>query len=162
VVFGRGEACPDEAVTRFLAEGALPPTRVTVCNGLVAEAYVRNALPAAADYRTALQLMTSLDDQIENSDDYSYRLDADPIVMGCDFGGTLAYSPVDGGTALTMDRCAFTAGLGASGTGRIADDGSVRLDVRLPVGVLHFRRDADGNPSVSGTFRGQPLFAARP
>ena len=61
----------------------------------VADAYVPNAALAKADYDDALDLMQSMDDQILNSDDYAYRLDADPITAGCDYGGTITYTPTD-------------------------------------------------------------------
>ena len=98
VIFGRGLDCPDVAVTDFLAKGTLPATRITVCDGAVADPYVANPKPAAADYRTALQFMSAMDDEINNTDDYNYRFDTDPITLGCDAGGTLTYRP-DGAQA---------------------------------------------------------------
>ena len=40
VIFGRGEACPDDLVTAFLEHGTLPDSRRTVCPGDVADDYV--------------------------------------------------------------------------------------------------------------------------
>ncbi len=40
VIFGRGEACPDDLVTAFLEDGTLPASRRTVCPGDVADDYV--------------------------------------------------------------------------------------------------------------------------
>jgi pimeloyl-ACP methyl ester carboxylesterase len=153
IVFGRGEACPDQLVTAFVARGTLPATRVTVCDGLVADPYVRNALRSVSDYRDALALMASMDDQIVNTDDYNYLLGDVPIVLGCDFGGTLAYRPGESGTALLLRRCAFTRGVPLSGKGIIDPGGAMRLDVQLPGGSLHYVRDADGTRTVKGTYR---------
>ena len=87
VIYAWGEACPDDQMTAMIADGTPPATRVTTCAGEVADTYVANAALAKADYENALDLMQSMDDQILNSDDYAYRLDADPISAGCDFGG---------------------------------------------------------------------------
>jgi pimeloyl-ACP methyl ester carboxylesterase len=157
VIFGRGNACPDELITDFIARGTRPATRITVCDGLVADAYVRNALRSAGAYRDALALMTSMDDQIETTDDYNYRLGDDTLVLGCDFGGTLAYVPGDSGVGLVLRSCAFTRGLPLTGSGTISDAGTTRLNVKLPGGALHFVRDADGNRSVSGTWKGHTV-----
>ena len=154
VIFGRGLDCPDVAVTDFLAKGTLPSTRITVCDGAVADPYVANPRPAAGDYRSALQFAASMDDEINNTDDYNYRFDTDPITLGCDAGGTLTYRPAGNGTALTLAKCAFTKGLPMTGTGLIADDGSFRLSVAAAGGDLVYRRDAAGKRTVSGTFRG--------
>jgi pimeloyl-ACP methyl ester carboxylesterase len=153
VIFGRGNACPDNLVTDFLARETLPATRVTVCAGRVAEPYVRLALPTAAGYRTALEFMSSMADQIVNTDDYNYRLADTALTMGCDFGGTLQYRPGRSGTGLVLRSCAFTVGLAMTGTGRIADDGSMTLDVTIPGGRLRYAKDANGHGTVRGTFR---------
>jgi hypothetical protein len=160
VVFGRGNACPDNLVTDFLVAGALPATRVTVCTGRVAEPYVRLALPTAAGYGTALQFMSSMADQIVNTDDYNYRLADTSLTTGCDFGGTLQYRPVDSGTAVALRGCTFTPGLAMTGSGRIANDGSMTLDVSVPSGRLHYAQDASGHRTVRGTFRGRPARLA--
>lgn len=160
VIFGRDNACPDNLVTDFLAAGTLPATRVTVCAGRVAEPYVRLALPTAAGYGTALQFISSMADQIVNTDDYNYRLADAALTMGCDFGGTLQYRPGRSGTGLILRGCAFTAGLAMTGSGRIADDGSMTLDVAIPGGRLHYAEDADGHRTVRGTFRNRPVRLA--
>ena len=154
VIFGRGLDCPDVAVTDYLAKGTLPSTRITVCDGAVADPYVANPKPAAKDYRTALQFMSAMDDQINNTDDYNYRFDTDPIALGCDAGGSLTYRPASAGTAISLLRCAFTKGLAMTGSGLINDDGSFRLTATLVGGTLRYTRDVNGKRSVSGTFRG--------
>ncbi len=162
VIFGRGDACPDQLITDFLANGTRPAARVTSCPNAVADDYVANARPKATDYRDALALMSSMDDQITSTDDYNYRLDKEPITMGCDFGGTLRYGPVTGGTQLTLRACAFTQGAALTGTGRIDDDaGTLSLSVTLPGGQLRYLRDADGVRSVGGRYQGRPVSLKR-
>ena len=162
VIFGRGDACPDEIVTKFLADGTRPSARVLSCPNSVADAYVANARPAAGDYRDALALMSSMDDQIVNTDDYAFRLDEDPITMGCDLGGTLRYEPVEQGTRLVLKDCTFTKGGAMTGSGLIDDDaGSLALTVTVPGGRLRYRRNADDVRSVSGTYRGRSVALRR-
>jgi pimeloyl-ACP methyl ester carboxylesterase len=152
VIFGRGDACPDNLVTGFLAAGTLPATRVTVCPGRVAEPYVRLALPAASGYRSALQFMSSMADQIVSTDDYNYRLADAPLTVGCDFGGTLEYRPGGSATSLVLRGCAFTAGLAMTGRGRIANDGTTTLEVTVRGRPLRYAEDANGHRSATGIF----------
>ena len=49
VIFGRGDACPDDIVTKFLADGTRPAARVLSCPNSVADAYVANARPAVTE-----------------------------------------------------------------------------------------------------------------
>ncbi len=159
VIFGRGDDCPDKMITAYLVSGTLPATRVTTCANDYVDEYVANARPKVTDYGTALGLMASIENQINNTDDYSYRLDEDPITMGCYLGGTLRYEPVDGGTKLTLDKCAFTRGAAMTGSGKIDDDaGTFRLNVEFPGrNRLAYFDNADGVKSVRGTYRGRPV-----
>jgi hypothetical protein len=156
VIFGRGLSCPDDAISAFLGSDTLPTTRITVCDGDVADPYVANPLMSAAAYRTASQFATSIEDTLLNSDDYNYRFDTDPLALGCDNGGILTFRAGSAGTRVDLARCAYTAGLAMTGTATLGDDGSYRLSVRIGAGQLVYTRDADGNVRVNGTFRGKP------
>jgi pimeloyl-ACP methyl ester carboxylesterase len=158
VIFGRGNACPDDIVADYLVKGKRPESRSTVCDGAVVDDYVAIARPAPTDYPDALSLMSSMDDQVTNTVDY-WEWDAeDPLAMGCDFGGTLTYTPTDTGSDLALAACEFTDGLSMTGTGAIDDEtGGLTLKVEIPDGSLDYARDGDGNQSVSGTFRGSPV-----
>ena len=158
VIYAWGQSCPDDIVTRYLVDRTLPTTRVTTCIWSVADPYVANAPTAASGYRNALAMMHSLDDQIFNTDDYYSRFDADPLAIGCDFGGTLTYTPGDAGTSVKLDRCAFTPGLPVTGTGATDDDaGTFVLDATSGGDRLHYERDADGGTTVKGTFDGKTV-----
>ncbi len=163
VIYGRGDVCPDKPITDYLVSGTLPQTKVTTCPNTVIDEYVPNARPRAADYRDALALMQSMEAQISSSDDYTYRVDKDPITMGCNLGGTLTYTPVTGGTNLKLDRCTFTRGAPMTGSGRIDDDaGTFRLTVDLGGrNRLAYYDDADGVTSVKGRYRGDKVNLKR-
>ena len=158
VIYAWGEACPDDTVTAYLVDRTLPTTRVTTCIWSVADPYVATAPTAASSYKDALALMRSVDDQILNTDDYYSRLDTDPLAIGCDFGGTLTYTPGDTGTAVKLDACAFTQDVPLTGTGATDDDaGTFELDATSGDDTLHYERDADGGTSVKGTFDGKTV-----
>lgn len=166
VIFGRGDPCPDKPITDYLVSGRLPTTRVTICSNVVSDDYVRNAMDRAGQYRDALALMSDMEAQITNTDDYTERLDKDPITMGCYDGGTLRYEPVSSGTRLVLDRCAFTRGAPMTGTGRIDDDAgtfrlAVGLDGRGGRDRLVYLDDANGVKSVRGTYRGERVDLRR-
>ena len=156
VIFGRGLSCPDDAITAYLSADILPATRVTVCDGAVADPYVAIPLRVAGDYTSAGQFATSIEETLLNTDDYNYRYASDPLALGCDRGGTLMYRPGSAGTRVDLSRCAFTAGLAMTGSASLGDDGSFRLSVKIGGGTLRYARDAGGKVTVSGTFRGKP------
>ena len=158
VIFGWGLSCPDDLIADYMVKGKALPGAMTVCEGSVSDEYVPLAKDTEAEYADAHDLMNSLVDQVLNTNDYAYRLDEDPIAMGCDFGGVLEYRPTDAGTDLRLSACEFTDGLPISGTGGIDDEsGVVTLDVTLPGGALTYTGDGEGAATVSGTFRGEPV-----
>ncbi len=161
VIFGWGEACPDSEIAAYLADGVLPASRVTTCEGSIATAYVPNAARTAAEYGDALELAWSVDDQLWNSEAYLARLGDEPLSVGCDFGGTLTYRPTDVGTDIALDACEFTDEMPLTGSASADDDaGTFELDVTFAGGALRYLRDADGGTSVSGTFRGDAVDLA--
>ena len=163
VIYAWGEACPDELMTAWLTERTPPAARVTTCPWTIADAYVANAATRASGYATALDLATSVDDQIFNTNDYLNIYDGETLTLGCDFGGTLSYKPSDLGTTVTLTACAFTPDLPLTGTGEADDEaGSFELDVKSGVTTLHYERDGEGATSVTGRFRGKAVNQQAP
>lgn len=102
--------------------------------------------------------MSALDDHILNTDDYLARFDAEALTVGCDYGGTLTYTPTDSGADLTLRSCAFSQGASLTGEGTIDDDeGTFALDVASGSDRLEYDRDADGNRAVEGTWDGKTV-----
>jgi hypothetical protein len=158
ITFGWGEACPDEAMGAYLLEGTLPPAPVTVCEGAIVDDYVPVAKDASADYAGGLDLASSVDDQVVGSNDYNYRLGDEPLVVGCDHGGTMTYTPTDVGTDLVFSACEWTEDVPVTGSGAIDDEtGGMTLEIEVPDGTLTYARDGDGNRRVTGTFRGETV-----
>ena len=158
VIFGWGLSCPDDNVAAYMVMGTSLGGPYLTCPGSVSDDYVATAADTEAEYKDAAAFMGSFTDQVENSNDYLDMLDADPIKMGCDFGGVLEYKPTDAGTDLTLTACAFTPGMAVSGTGSIDDESGVTmLDITLPGGSLRYTRDGDGKTTIKGTFRLAPV-----
>ncbi len=158
VIYAWGDACPDDQMTALIADGTPPATRVTTCPGEVADAYVPNAALDPASYKNALALMRSVDDQIINGDDYAYRLEDKEITGGCDFGGSITYTPTDSGTNMALNACQFTPGLALTGTGETNDEaGTFKLDVTIGPDHLSYERAGDGSTKVTGTYKGKKV-----
>ncbi len=163
VIYAWGEACPDELMTAWLTERTPPAARVTTCPWTLADAYVENAETRASGYTSALDLATSVDDQIFTTNDYLNIYDSETLTLGCDFGGTLTYAPSDLGTTVTLTACEFTPDLPLTGKGETDDDaGSFELDLKSGVTTLHYERDGEGATSVTGRYRGKTVDQQAP
>ena len=162
VIFGWGLSCPDDVVADYLVKGKEPASAITVCKGDVVDPYVPLAHDTEAAYPDALALMRSLSDQVQNTNDYAELLDKDPIAMGCDYGGSLDYTPTAKGTDLTFKACEFIDGMPLTGTGAIdTDSGDVTMALTFPDGSLRYRAPGSGTDRVTGTFRGRTGRPAR-
>ena len=131
-----------------------------LCDGEVADDYVRVAPLDRRGYRDALDLARpSIDDQIVNTDDYAYRLEDEPLSVGCDFGGTITYTPTDTGTDLALTACEFTDGrAGHRDRGdRRRERWSHHEDARYPTDRWTTLATATGNRSVTGTYQGRSV-----
>ena len=112
-------------------------------------------LRTAVSYQTASQFAGSIEANLLNTDDYNYRYDsATPMASGCDLAGSMTYRPTAAGTRVDLANCTLTPRLPMTGT---ADS----LNVAMAASVinrqlLRFFRDANGNVTVSGVFRGRP------
>lgn len=156
VLFGRGNACPDDLVTALLVDGTLPAERETTCEPMAPDPYYPIP-PASADADAdPLTVMASIDDEINLSPDYWLWSGAKALNVGCLHGGLMRYTLDEDGSTVTLDACEAIAGLPLSGVGGIRDvEGTFSLDVTAPGGTeLRYERDAEGALSVSGAWFG--------
>ncbi|MDO9130068.1 MAG: alpha/beta fold hydrolase [Anaerolineales bacterium] len=164
VIYGRGDACPDDLVTDFLVSEALPD-RETACEGVVADAYVPIAPRSAADFADPLAALASADDEISYLPEYFYWDGETPTAIGCPFGGRLSFEAIDAGEAFTLDQCAFSQGFTMTGAGSYNyDEERFTLDVivsGLAGGTLSYTRESDGALHVTGTYNGQTIDLSR-
>lgn len=154
VIYGRGDACPDDLVTRMLVRNKFPKQSIVACPGDVADDYVRNRDAEQIIERGARALLFSYDDEINYGVDYWYWDFVDPLSFGCAFGGTIKYTPTSVGSRLKLKSCSFVEGARATGTGFINDvTGAFRLDVNFSgdwEGKARYRRTPNGHRSLTG------------
>ena len=162
IIFGRGNACPDDAITRFLVEGVLPGTRFVNCDFTGTDPYVSIPAYDVADYRDALAALTAMDDEINTSADYWDWDGVDPLAYGCLFGGSIGYTAYRNGYKAALDDCALTDRLPLTGDATIdTTRGTFALRVTGPSATnLAYGRDAKGRTSVTGTWFGKPASLA--
>ncbi len=163
VIFGRGNACPDDQVTAFLVRGTIPPAARTVCRGDVADDYVPLPPLRADDFTTTQQALRAVDREIVTSVDYWYWGAEDPLTAGCRFGGTIRYTPTASGSRARMEACSWSEGLALTGRADIDDDtGGITMRVREvgadgPTGpTVRYARDGDDQVTVRGRLPSMP------
>jgi pimeloyl-ACP methyl ester carboxylesterase len=161
VIFGRGNACPDEIITAFLVEDARPSERELSCEGEIASPYVALAPADAAEFADPLEAMQSADNEIYYLPEYYYWDVTTPTTAGCPYGGTLAFEPSDSGEAFTLTDCAFSDGFVMTGSGVYDYEQDLfTLDVTISgiaEGALVYERDGNGEVSVTGDYGGQSV-----
>jgi hypothetical protein len=130
---------------------------VTICEGEVADPYVPVAPDDASGYDDAVAAASIVAEQLTASSDYASWDGTEPLAVGCDHGGAVAYVPTDVGSDIELTGCELTDGVPVTGTGVLDDvEGTVHLELALPDGVLRY--DDDGSTvTVEGTYGGQPV-----
>ena len=160
VIYGRGDACPDDLVTAFLVEDKLPFERETNCDGIMYDAYLPIAPADATSFKSPLQAMDSAYNEINYLPEYYYGDTAQEISVGCPFSGTLTYDAAgDADQALHLTDCAFSKGFILTGNGTFAD-GAFNVIVKvtgLKEGPLIYTQNADGNTTLTGTYAGEKI-----
>ncbi len=157
VIYGRGNSCPDDLVTRILVAGQFPTTHLVACPGSVADAFV--SIPNQNDsWSSTLALLSAYDGELTHGADYWYWDEAKPLSLGCALGGTITYTPTKTGSRLSLDRCSYVYAAYATGTGAIDDDsGAIQLKLRFggranePSGTVTYERNARGQRTVHGS-----------
>jgi pimeloyl-ACP methyl ester carboxylesterase len=161
IIFGRGNACPDDSVTAFLVEGKSPPQRESTCDGVVADAYVPIAPGNAAEFENPLLALDSAFNEIYYIPEYYYWDSATPTSLGCTFGGTLAFEPSDNGHTFTLTNCAFSKGFIMTGMGEYNSGTELySLDVTvsgISQGTLKYELQSDGTIHVTGKYANQEI-----
>jgi len=161
VIYGRGVACIDDLVTKFLADDQMPAQRETTCAGTVINEFVALAPLDAHEFASPLEALKSVDDEIYYLPEYYYWDGITSTSVGCPFGGTMSFEATDTGDALTLTECSFSKGFSLTGSGiNNYDDGSFALEVDvagLNSGTLTYTRDGDGQLHVTGNFGGKDV-----
>jgi hypothetical protein len=103
--------------------------------------------------------MRAVDDQINYDADYWNWDGIGRLAEGCLGGGTIAYRAYARGYRVRLVDCKMTSDLALTGRATINDvAGTFRLHIRGPGGTdLRYVRDADGQRSLTGAWRGSPV-----
>jgi pimeloyl-ACP methyl ester carboxylesterase len=166
IIFGRGDACPDDLVTAFLVEGTTPGERKTTCEGVIYNPYVPLAPLDAADFADPLEAMISIDNEIYYLPEYYYWDVATPTTVVCPFGGSMLFEPTGAGDSLTLTQCAFIEDFILAGSGgNNYESGLFTLEITLSgaaAGELHYTRDDTlGTFKLTGAYNGSPVALTR-
>ncbi len=155
VIFGRGNACPDELVTAFLVDGERP-ARETECEPMTPDPYAPLPPASVSGESDPVTAMLGVDDEVNYSPDYWAWDGVEDLVVGCLHGGTLTYTATDEGYGVMLNGCAVSDGLPLSGKGLIDDaEGTFTLTATGPDGTdLAYERDAEYAVTLTGTWFG--------
>jgi pimeloyl-ACP methyl ester carboxylesterase len=144
VIFGRGNACPDDIGTAFLVKDQAPSQRETICEGVVADTYVPLAPPSASAFESALAAFESAENEIYYLPEYYYWDVFTPTSVGCPSGGgTLTFEPDGANTIFALDQCAFSRGWKMTGAGSYNPDRD-RFVLEVMVGGVEYRYVREG------------------
>jgi pimeloyl-ACP methyl ester carboxylesterase len=161
ITFAWGNACPDELVTAFLVEDTMPEERESRCEGFIADPYVPNTPAQASSYADPLEALNTAYNEIYYLPEYYYWDTETLTVLGCTYGGTLAFAPSSEGQQFYLSDCAFSQGFIMTGTGFSSDGVSdFMLDVLVSGdadGALVYTYDSEGNIAVTGEYDGESV-----
>lgn len=179
VTFGRGNACPDDAVIDLLLRDVRPSESVT-CPGRLVAPFLELALEKADDDPLSFRART-LDLELLGHPDYRSWDRLGRLNVGCRFGGRIEVEaegqsaaeaesePIAPSERLTIAACAVMAGEPMTGTGTYTGTDEAEFDVRFPAGELTYRivghgryTDEDETSAFwEGTYRGRPIDGRR-
>ncbi len=172
VILGRGLACPDRLVLDRMLDGTEPAVREFYCETDEVGAYTRLSSPGTAKQLDGFALARGVETELGQSTELWYWDGAEPLAVGCDYGGSFTATGTDAGTDYSFADCALWPGIAVSGTGSEvsgAESGNgmalvlmVRTDGK-PRGNLAYRHDTDADTmSLEGTLDGKPVATPRP
>ena len=114
VVFGWGNPCVDDAVTRFGLDAEIPPQ--PSCPGSLLSPYLALLSPAVADL-PAEEMLAMVDLEIFYLPELVVWDRSEEMVVGCPHGGDITFTGDDDTTSFQLDGCGLVAGLALSGEG---------------------------------------------
>ena len=130
VIFGRGNECPDDAVTDFILEGTAP--EVTECEGDVVGYYI-TLLPISVDeFDSAETMLDSVEFEIFYMPEYYWWDTVTDMSAGCNQGGVITFTAQERTDGFILDECVFMEGLTLTGDGSYNwDEDIFTLDVQI-------------------------------
>ncbi len=130
VVFGRGNECPDEAVTRFIIEGT--PPDIDGCEGEVVGYYIRLLPVSITEFDSAETMFDSIEFDLFYLPEYYWWDTVTETPVGCNHGGVVTFVGGDGKDTYHFDGCVFMEGVTLTGEGSYHWDEDVfNLEVQV-------------------------------
>ncbi len=119
VIFGRGNACPDELVVDFLVNDVVPAQRETVCGGYLIDPHAPLAPRFASVFGSPRNALSAMETEIYYLPEFYYWDGFTPTATGCNYGGVLGFQMNNAGTRVnfSLNKCAFTTNFIMTGTG---------------------------------------------
>jgi pimeloyl-ACP methyl ester carboxylesterase len=158
VVFGRGNACPDDLIRDFLVEGTRPKERQIKCEGVVSDPYLPVAPADAADFESPLEALDALTTDLLYLPEYYYWDGATLMMTACPKGGALSFAPSFSRDQFRFSRCAFSEGFTITGSGSYDyESGDLILSVQVggyKTGQMNYLLNSEGRSFISGEFDG--------
>ena len=170
VIWGRGLSCPDEIVFALMFDGTLPEDKEQVCSQDLVGSYTPLTLTGAAAAGDAFEVARAVETEIAQSPELANWDGADPLAVGCDFGGVVEVSAAEEGTAYTFAKCAWWPGLVLDGSGTQIDEGAetvgLTLDLAISGGhqgqVTYRHNTTTGAMTITGSYDGRTVTTPRP
>ena len=130
VIFGRGNECPDGAVTDFILESTVP--EVTECEGDVVGYYI-TLLPISIDeFDSAETMLDSVEFEIFYMPEYYWWDTVTDMPTGCNQGGVITFTAEETTDGFLLEECVFMEGLTLTGDGSYNwDEDIFTLDVQI-------------------------------
>jgi pimeloyl-ACP methyl ester carboxylesterase len=124
VTFGYGNECPDALVTDFLVNDTVPAQRETVCEGVIADAYVPVAPRTTRPFQNTSEIFSSVETEVYYLPEFFYWDGFTPTSAGCTYGGIFDFRTNNAGTRYNfgLDRCEFIANFSMTGKGSYSAD----------------------------------------
>jgi pimeloyl-ACP methyl ester carboxylesterase len=143
IIYGRGNACPDDLVTAFLVKDQLPAQRETTCDGQVSLDYVVLAPADASGFAAPLDAFKSAETEISYLPEYYYWDGSTPTTVGCTSGGSLKFEAAADHTQFALTGCAFSRGWSMTGAGSF-DAKKDRFVLEVTVKGVKYKYVRDG------------------
>jgi pimeloyl-ACP methyl ester carboxylesterase len=142
VMFGRGLACIDEAVTAFIIDGT-GPDRVACAAGVISDYWP--LIPESLDAFTTSEILFLAEYELFGLPEQIAWDELDDLAVGCNNGGIVTFITTDTGTSYELDECGLAETLRISGTGTW-DFGELTSDLEVSLGgdcEYEYHRDWD-------------------
>ncbi|NWF65829.1 MAG: alpha/beta fold hydrolase [Chloroflexi bacterium] len=164
VIFGRGDACPDDLITDFLVDGIRPEERRIECEGIVSDPYLPTAPADVTELDSPLDALDALTTDLLYLPEYYYWDGKTLMMVACPQGGILSFAPSFNGDQFRFSACAFSRGFAITGSGSYDyDSGNLTVNVQIDgykTGQVNYLLDSEGRSSISGEFDENPIEMA--